>query len=176
MGNRTVIILKITEKKVVSITYSLTANDQHIETVDASHPMLFLHGNSGLPEKFEDNLVGLSKGDDFHFTLLPSDAFGTREEEDIVDLPIENFYSEDGKLDSEFLAVGKIIPLTDEQNNHHKAIILEINESEKFIKLDFNHPLADKTLHFTGKIIEVREATKEELDHGHAHGLGGHNH
>lgn len=168
--------MKISDKKVVAITYKLSVNDQLIETIDASHPMLFLVGNSGLPEKFESNLMGLSTGESFEFSISPEEGFGNRLEEDVLSLPIQDFYSEDGTLDTEFLQVGKIIPLTDDQGNHHKAIVLEINEPEKYIKLDFNHPLADKILHFNGKIESLREATNEEITHGHAHGHGGHVH
>ncbi len=168
--------MKISDKKVVAISYKLSVNGQLVETVDAAHPMLFLVGNSGLPEKFESNLVGLSAGQTFEFSLSPEEGFGTRLEEDVLNLPLEDFYSENGTLDKEFLQLGRIIPLTDDQGNHHKAIILEINEAQKFIKLDFNHPLADKTLQFVGQIESVREATQEEISHGHAHGHGGHVH
>lgn len=168
--------MKIAQNKVVSVIYNLSIDTKIIEQVDEKKPLLFLVGNSGLPEKFEDNLIGLEKNNTFDFILTPSQAFGDHHDEDVMNLPMEDFLSEDGSLDTEILEVGKLIPLTDDQGHHHRAKILEISKLNGYIKLDFNHPLAAKTLHFIGKIIDVRDATKEELEHGHAHGHGGHHH
>lgn len=168
--------MKITANKVVSITYKLSIDNKLIESVDEKQPLLFLVGNSGLPEKFEEKMEGLAPNDAFDFVLSPAEAFGNHQEEDVLNLPIEDFLSEDGSLDIEFFQVGKLIPLTDDQGHHHRAKILEISKLNGYMKLDFNHPLAGKTLHFTGKVFEVRDASKEELEHGHAHGPGGHHH
>lgn len=168
--------MKIAQNKVVNITYNLSIDNVLIESVDEKQPLLFLVGNSGLPEKFEDNLEGMEKGNAFDFILTPAQAFGQHQEEDVLNLPIEDFLSEDGSLDTNFFQVGKLVPLTDDQGHNHRAKVLEISKLNGYMKLDFNHPLAGKTLHFTGKIIEIRDASKEELEHGHAHGPGGHHH
>ena len=64
--------------------------------------------------------------------------------------------------------------MSDNEGNHMRGIVREINE--EMVKMDFNHPLAGYDLHFAGEILAVREATKDELDHGHVHGEGGHQH
>lgn len=168
--------MKIAANKVVNITYNLSIDNKLIESVDEKQPLLFLVGNSGLPEKFEDNLEGMEKGQSFDFILTPSEAFGERQDEDVLNLPINDFLSEDGSFNTEFFEIGKYVPLTDDQGHHHRAKVLEISKVNGYMKLDFNHPLAGLTLHFIGKIADVRDASKEELEHGHAHGLGGHHH
>ena len=79
-------------------------------------------------------------------------------------------FENEGKLVDEVVA-GNILPLEDQNGQVHPAKVLTVNEET--ITFDVNHPLADQDLHFTGKILEVREATAEELDHGHVHGDGG---
>ncbi|MFN0049061.1 MAG: peptidylprolyl isomerase [Cytophagales bacterium] len=173
--------MQITEKKVVAISYKLSSTDPkgekaHLETVDSKNPMYFLAGHSGLPEKFENHLEGLKQGDSFNFELDSEDAFGDLVEEEIMNLPLEDFLNEEGKLDHEVFAVGKRVPMTDENEDQHVGRVLEINEAKGYIKLDFNHPLAGLDLHFDGKVELVRDAKPEEMEHGHVHGEGGHHH
>jgi FKBP-type peptidyl-prolyl cis-trans isomerase SlyD len=173
--------VKITEETVASISYKLSISNEEtpiqlVETVDASAPMTFLVGNSGLPEAFEDQLEGLKTGDSFDFEISAEEAFGEYTEEDVVELPLEDFYDEDGTLDAEYIKEGNVVPMTDDEGNHVNGRILEINTEEKLIVVDFNHPLAGHDLHFEGTIVSVREATDEELEHGHVHGEGGHHH
>ncbi len=173
--------MQITEKKVAAISYKLSSTNAKseksiLETVDEKHPMYFLVGHSGLPEKFEEHLEGLKQGDSFDFHLLSADAFGDLIEDDIMNLPIGDFLGEDGKLDTSVFAVDKRIPLTDENEEQVIGTIKEINETNGYIKMDFNHPLAGHNLHFNGKIVLVRDAKPEEMSHGHVHGDGGHHH
>ena len=80
----------------------------------------------------------------------------------------------DGKIDEEMLQVGNFLPMADNQGHHMQDKIVEIGEET--VKMDFNHPLAGMMMHFDGKVADVREASQEELDHGHVHGEGGHHH
>lgn len=173
--------MKIENNAVAAISYTLhvsAANmpKQMVETVPDTDPMYFLVGQSGLPDAFEDQLIGLSAGDKFKFELQPEEAFGLHHAEDVLNLPIEDFYDETGKLDTQMIAVGNMVPLHDQEGNHLQARVLEINADKGYIKMDFNHPLAGKDLYFEGRVVMVREATPEELDHGHVHGEGGHHH
>jgi len=144
-----------------------------VEKVVKEHPMLFLFGVSGLPEKFEENIEGLKTGDKFEFSVESDDAYGEFDEESIVNIPIEVF-KVDNKFDSEKFSVGAVIPMSDESGHTMRGKILEVNSED--IKMDFNHPLAGKNLYFNGEVVSIREATAEELAHGHVHGEGGHHH
>src|SRR4030067_476856 len=77
---------------------------------------------------------------------------------------------EDGQLDSETIAVGKNVPMVDNEGHRLWGKVLEI--SLENIRMDFNHPLAGKVLHFNGEVLDTRAATTEELEHGHVHGPG----
>jgi FKBP-type peptidyl-prolyl cis-trans isomerase SlyD len=91
-----------------------------------------------------------------------------------VRIPIEAFVAPGEELDTEMVAEGNFLPMVDDQGNHMQGLVVEVGAD--FIVMDFNHPLADKDLHFSGEVLDVREASAEELAHGHAHGPGGHNH
>lgn len=167
--------MNIDQNHVVAISYTLKekGSDAIIEKVEATEPFIFLFGAGNLLEKFEENLKGKSMGDDFDFILVAAEGYGVLEAEAIVDVPIEVFMHE-GKLMEDIVIPGKQVRLVDQQGNPLTGIVLE-RGLEK-IKIDFNHPMAGKDLHFAGKVIEVRKATDEEIAHGHVHGPGGHHH
>jgi FKBP-type peptidyl-prolyl cis-trans isomerase SlyD len=123
--------------------------------------------------KFEDHLSTLKAGDAFEFTLSSDDAYGEMDQDAIIDLE-KSIFEVDGKIDTEMLAVGNVIPMRDDQGHMLQGIVVSVGD--ELVRMDFNHPMAGNVLHFTGKVIEVREATAEELSHGHAHGAGGHHH
>lgn len=168
--------MNISQNKVVSLTYELKLDDNMGETVDmadASAPLMFIYGTGSMLPKFESNLENLKVNDTFEFTLDPADAYGDTINEAIVDLPMEIFKI-DGKVDDEMLKVGNFVPMQDNEGHPLEGKIVEVNDDS--VKMDFNHPLAGKTLHFTGQIIDMRDATEEELSHGHVHGPHGHHH
>jgi FKBP-type peptidyl-prolyl cis-trans isomerase SlyD len=70
--------------------------------------------------------------------------------------------------------VGNVLPMTDSDGNQMRGSVQEI--TGEHVRMDFNHPLAGQDLHFAGEVLEIRDATKEELSHGHVHGPGGHHH
>ncbi len=80
----------------------------------------------------------------------------------------------EGKIDPEMLRIGNVIPMQDNQGNPLEGLVIGVDEAS--VKMDFNHPMAGKTLHFAGTIIDLRDATEEELSHGHVHGAHGHHH
>ena len=168
--------MTVSKNKVVSLLYELRIGNEKgelVEKVDPAEPFLFLFGAGGLLPEFESNLLGKKAGDKFSFGIKSENAYGNFSLESIVDLPKSTFMV-NGELATEFLQVGKMIPMRDDQGHamHGKVIAVEINT----VKMDFNHPMAGKDLHFTGEILEVRNATADELSHGHVHGVGGHHH
>ncbi len=80
----------------------------------------------------------------------------------------------DGKIEDGLLEIGNQITMQDQNGNPLDGIVMEV--SDQSVKMDFNHPLAGQDLHHLGEIIDVREATTEEIDHGHVHGPHGHQH
>ncbi len=170
--------MTIEKNKVVVLTYQLSVKDQtdtweSIETVEADEPMAFIHGLSGLPELFENNLLGLSTGDSFDFKIPSEDGYGDYEDEAVVELPLDIFKVE-GELQSDILVVGNVVPMSNEDGHQMMGQVLEV--AADHVVMDFNHPLAGREMWFKGSVLEVREATHEELEHGHVHGLGGIHH
>lgn len=170
--------MTVQPNKVVSVAYQLEINNldgerEIVETVSADAPMVLLYGMSGLPEKFEEELAGLSVGDNFSFNLSPEEGYGDIDEEAVVTIPIETFLI-DGKLDEEMLQLGNYIPMTDNYGNQLRGCVVGLDEVS--VQMDFNHPLAGKTMYFEGSIVAIRDAQPEELAHGHVHGDGGHHH
>ena len=161
--------MKIEPKKVVSLTYVLRTDGFDgviVETATTENPLRFIFGVGQMLPMFEANIEGLEEGDTFKFKLAADDAYGQPNPENILDIPIQAF-EVDGKRQDDLLQVGNVIPMQDNEGNQFYGEIKEIGENS--VKMDFNHPMAGKDLYFVGKVIEVRDATPEELDHGHVH-------
>lgn len=168
--------MQITKNTVVSLTYVLkhdNANGEIIEETRAGDPLVFLYGNGQMLPKFEENLSTLKTGDAFEFTLTSADAYGEKDQDAIIDLD-KGIFMIDGKTDDELLTIGNVIPMRDDQGNMLQGTVVSVSNDS--VRMDFNHPMAGNTLHFTGKVVDVRIATDEELSHGHVHGAGGHHH
>jgi FKBP-type peptidyl-prolyl cis-trans isomerase SlyD len=168
--------MKVGKDKVVTLTYELRLHDEsgeEIQKVDETRPFVHLFGAGSLLPSFENNLNGLVPGDEFGFHLSAEEAYGDLSNDAIVELDKEIFMI-DGKIDDDIVAVGKMVAMQDENGRPLEGTVLDIKD--KSIIMDFNHPLAGESLYFSGKIIEVRKATEEELAHGHVHGEGGHQH
>ena len=170
--------MPIAKNNVVFISYQLAFPDEDgqpdvVEIVDEKEPMVFIHGLSGLPEAFEKNLLGLNEGDTFDFSISAEDAYGNVDPNAIIQLSKSIFQAE-GQTADDILQIGNFIPMTDDQGNRMQGLVVAI-EGET-VTMDFNHPLAEKTLMFQGKILKIREATPEEIAHGHVHGEGGVHH
>lgn len=168
--------MNIEKNAVVAISYTLKEKNATdvVEKVEANDPFVFLFGAGQLLEKFEANLLGKTKGDAFDFMLSPEESYGTIDPSAIVDVPITVFMHE-GKLLEDLVIPGKVVRLQDQEGNPLMGMVME--RKLETVLIDFNHPMAGRTLHFIGEVIDVRRATEEEVSHGHAHGIdGGHHH
>lgn len=168
--------MKIGKNTVVSLAYTLQLDDNQgevVEQVEKENPAVFLVGAGILLEKFEENLDGLNPGDSFSFGMTQDEAYGPMEEDALVDVPLKAFEI-NGQIEEDLLAVGSFLPMRDMDGQMMHGRITEIGE--EYVTMDFNHPLAGQNLYFTGEVIDVREASPEELAHGHVHGDGGHHH
>lgn len=174
--------MKIAKDAVVGLTYELKVSKEEeeiesapfsVEVRDEEDPFYFLFGNSGLPEKFEEQLSGMAQGESFSLYIKSEDAYGSADEELIMSFPKAHF-TEQGGFEAEMLEEGNFLPLVDENGFPMQAKVLKDLGEE--VLLDFNHPLVGFDLHFEGEVFEVREATSDELSHGHVHGPHGHQH
>jgi FKBP-type peptidyl-prolyl cis-trans isomerase SlyD len=155
--------MKIENNKMVSLIYELRENDSQgriIESLDETRPLKFIYGTGKLLPVFESNISLLETGDLFKFQLESEMAYGDKREDMIINVPVSVFET-DGKLNEDICRVGNEVPMTDSDGNPLTGIINEITDT--YVRMDFNHPMAGLDLFFTGKIVEVREATDNEL-------------
>lgn len=173
---------KIIPGKHVSLVYDLYAiNDDGTQELvhqsDPEDPEQIIFGvTQGVIVPLEKALDGLKKGDDFNVVANAEEAFGQHIPEQVVDLD-KDLFLVDGNFDSEIVEVGKYVPMLTAEGFRINGLVLEITDDK--VKVDFNHPLAGKTIRFMGKVQEVRDATEEELHLATSHGCGcgcGHDH
>ena len=161
--------MKIGENKVGTIHYTVYLEDGSVaDTSVGEEPLEFLFGYENIVPGLEDALDGLQAGDKKTVVVAPDDAYGEFVEDDFQEVPREQF------PDDAPIELGMQLVLEDEEGFHVPAIIDKIEADT--VTLNFNHPLAGKTLKFDVEVISVREATEEELEHGHVHGADGHHH
>lgn len=108
----------------------------------------------------------MTAGDSFDFSIPADQAYGEVMSEYILKLPI-NIFEREGKVDHEMLQVGARLPMVDQEGNQLNGLVVDVKEDH--VVMDFNHPLAGQDLHFTGKVEQVRDASTEEINHGHVH-------
>ena len=146
----------INKNKCVEFTYSIFSEEQMIEEI--LQPIKYVHQNQnskGLWPRLEQSLEGKKKGDSVSVVLEPENAFGTRNEELVFKERIE-------MVPKDYQTLGKFVELKDDKGQMKPFFVSKIDK--KFIYLDGNHPLAGKKITFKIKILDVREATKEELE------------
>ena len=163
--------MKAEKNKVVSLTYELIVDGVLADKADESRPLDYIHGTGMLLPKFESEVEGKEPGEAFAFTLTPEEGYGTYDPGQLIDLPLEAFMM-DGKVRDDLLVAGTVIPMMSDSGQVVQGTVR--NVTDRAVTMDFNHPMAGKTLNFTGKVIGVREATEKELQKGHpCHGHGG---
>ncbi len=160
--------MQIERDRVVSFHYKLSEPGSEVfETSHDGDPVLYLHGHKGMLPGLEAAMKGKSAGDNFTATLTPQEAYGERKEGAEQRVPKKHLLTK-GKL-----SPGMLVQINT-KNGPQEAIVRKVGL--KNVDIDANHPLAGKTLTFDVEVLEVREASSDEVAHGHAHGVGGHNH
>ena len=155
--------MKIENNKMVSLIYELREGDSNgriLETLDENRPLKFVYGRGRLLPLFESNINELDNGDAFAFTLKSAVAYGEKREDMIIDVPVSIFET-DGKINEDICFVGNEVPMMDTEGNPLNGVINEITDT--FVKMDFNHPMAGLDLFFSGKIVDVWDASDNEL-------------
>lgn len=157
--------MNIEQNKVVELSFKLSLDDfngELIQEFDKEEPFKFIFGTGYLLEGFENKIKGLTTGDKFKFKLPVEEAYGEVDEEAVIDFPHSMF-----NIDKQYIYVGSVLPFKDENGNEMECTIVEITDDA--VTVDFNHPLAGEDLYFEGEVLNIREATPEELQHGHVH-------
>ena len=156
--------MKITANKYVAVTYDLNVGEgeerELMEKATVEAPLKFIYGTGMMLPAFEKALNGLEVGGTFNFSIEPAEAYGEYNEEPVLDLP-KNIFEVDGKFDAEMIKEGNTVPMMDSNGNRMNGSVLEVKDD--IVVMDFNHPLAGETLHFSGEVIDVHEPTAEEI-------------
>jgi len=159
--------MKIADKKAVAIEFTLKDDKgEVIETSVGKDPLWFLQGLGNLVPGLEKALEGRGAGETVDVTLPPADAYGDRDEKEVRKVPLRRFKAPRVQVGGRYQV----------QLDDGLRVVSVKSVSGDYALVDGNHPLAGRTLHFLVKIVEVRDATGEELEHGHVHGPEGHGH
>lgn len=162
--------MKIAKDTVVSLSYELVDLNGGAVLEKSSEPISYVHGGyDGIFPTVEEALQGKNIGDKVSVKMEPDDAFGEYEH-DLVRVEPRDMFPKDIEVGMQLEGGAE----DDDDEDYMLYTVVEITDKE--VTVDGNHPLAGKTLSFAATITGVRAATKEELDHGHVHGAGGHHH
>lgn len=160
--------MKVEKDKVVSFHYALSDDSgAEVENSHGREPMTFLFGHRNIIPGLEQQMAGHGIGDKFDAVVAAKDAYGERREDFVQRVPKKYF------RDAEHLQPGMVTVLNT-KDGHRSVTVVKVGSS--VVDVDLNHPLAGRTLKFGVEITDVRDATPEELEHGHVHGPGGHHH
>ena len=176
--------MKIAQNAVVEFSYELEVDGQVVDRTTKEKPLDYIHGTGSLLPKLEEHIEGMVAGDKFDVTLSPADGYGEVDPDRVIDLPKAAF-EVNGEIREDLLVPGNTIPMMNSMGGVIPGVVVEVTEDS--VKMDLNHRMAGKTLHFTGEIVSVREATEKELTeglhgeyvhtcggcHGHEGGCGG---
>ena len=168
--------MKITQNAVVEFCYELEVEGQVVDKTTKEKPLDYIHGTGSLLPKLEAHIEGMQAGDRFDITLAPADGNGEVDPHRIIDLP-KAAVAVTGEVREDLLVPGNTIPMMNSMGGVIPGVGLEVSADS--VKMDLNHQMAGKTLHFTGEIVSVREATEKELTEGlhgeyvHSCGCGG---
>ena len=155
--------MKIEQNKVVEFCYELEVDGQIVDQTSKERPLDYIHGTGSLLPKLEAHIEGMEPGTSFDVTLSPADGYGEVDPDRIIDLPKAAF-EVNGEVREDLLVPGNTIPMMNSMGGVIPGVVVEVTADT--VKMDLNHQMAGKTLHFKGEILTVREATEKELTEG----------
>lgn len=163
--------MQIAAQTVVTIKYTLkNPEGQVLDTSEGRAPLSYLHGAGNIVPGLEQALDGKNPGDKVDVTLTPEQGYGVRDERLIRNVPLRKLVGKNPKQvvkpGDQFQAQTEVGP----------RLLTVLSVKGDYANVDANHPLSGQTLHFEVEVVEVRDATDEEKQHGHVHGAGGHHH
>lgn len=156
---------EITPNYYVAVAYRLYTKNKEgkrelVEEATKEQPFQFVSGLGMTLDDFEKQITPLQKDAEFDFELTPEQAYGQYEQERVITVPRSTFEI-DGRLDKEYIFEGAVVPLQNADGARFNGMISKIGDTEVVVNL--NHPLAGKSLIFVGEVVDIREATKEEI-------------
>jgi FKBP-type peptidyl-prolyl cis-trans isomerase SlyD len=159
-------IEKIENGVVVRLVYTLTVDGEVVDQAETEEPLEYLHGAENIVPGLETALIGKKVGDKVNVTLTPDQAYGDYDEDEVEEVDKADIDQADE------LQTGMLIEAEDDEGYVTFGLVREITADT--IILDFNPPLAGKTLTYDVQVVGLREADKDELAHGHPHSLHSH--
>ncbi|MEH6627925.1 MAG: peptidylprolyl isomerase [Motiliproteus sp.] len=166
--------MTIQKDQVVSFNYRMNDEDGvELERSDENAPALYLHGHGGMLPGLEKAIAEKSKGDTFEVTLSAEEGYGPRKDDAKGRVQLKHVSLPGQKAIKGRLAPGTVVEINTKDGLRQASVI---KMGLKSVDVDTNHPLAGRTLQFSIEIVDVRDASDEEVAHGHAHGAGGHQH
>jgi len=156
--------MNITKDKVVAIHYKLTNNSGEVlDSSEGKDPLVYIHGNGNLIMGMEEGVEGKTKGDKLTLKIAPEKGYGVKDPELTQQVPRTAFGDQKVEKGMQF-------------STNQGGVVTVTEVGADTITVDANHPLAGVELNFDVEVMDVREATSDELSHGHVHGPGGHHH
>lgn len=155
--------MEINRNKYVALSYELYKDSfggELVERAAAEEPLSFIVGTGIMLPKFEENVLGLKKDENYEFVIGSDEAYGPYMDDKVVTLP-KDIFKVDDKINEEILVVDNVIPMMDTTGNRLNGKVLEVADAD--VKMDFNHPMAGQDLFFKGSVLEVREASEAEI-------------
>lgn len=156
--------LKVQDGQVVAMEYILKVDGNVADTSEGREPLEYVHGTGNIIPGLERELTGMAVGESKEVVVAAADAYGEEDEQAFMDVPRVQF-PEDIPVE-----VGIELQVQNQAGQPVYARIVEVGDEK--VRLNFNHPLAGKELHFSVKVVSMREATEEEIEHGHVHAPG----
>lgn len=155
--------MTIDDNTIVTMSYELRDGNERgpvLEVMSDAYPFIFFYQSEALLGSFQENIRGLQSGDAFEFVIPTQDAYGAHHQDNMVNIPIERFVIDDEMADS-IRDVGQYVAVKDDQGVQHNGLVVEKNATH--LKVDLNHAMAGKDLHFSGRILYVRAAKPDEI-------------
>lgn len=161
--------MQISKHKVVTMEYTLTdAEGSIIDESKGDEAFAYIQGIGSIISGLEKALEGKTVGESVQVSIAPEEAYGVRDDELMTEVPLDRFES------PEMIEPG--MQFHTQSPEGAVRVVTVVSVQDDVVTVDGNHPLAGVTLNFSVNIKDVRDATEEELEHGHAHGEGGHHH
>ncbi len=154
-------LTEVANDLVVTIEYKLTVDGEMIDSSEGDAPLEYLHGHANIIFGLEKELTGMKVGESKNVEVSPEEGYGEVDDEAVLEVPRGEF-PEDVPLEP-----GIELEITDDEGDMMFATIIEIGDED--VVLDTNHPLAGQTLFFEVSIVDLRQATEDEIEHGHVH-------
>lgn len=156
--------MTVSKDSVVSIHYTLRDNDGNIlDSSSGRDPLNYIHGRGNLIVGMEEGIEGKSNGDQFNLKISPEKGYGLKNDQLVQKVPLKSFGDQKVEAGMQF-------------NTQNGQVVTVTEVAQDSVTVDGNHPLAGVALNFEVEVMDVRKATQEEIEHGHVHGPGGHNH